>query len=120
MLRNATLGLIGLATLLPVLRAQDLRLDWRRIGNSAVEHPLGDFATGPIERAWYTADGNISVRTRSGVTLHFDGRLGELPNLEGKPFHPLARRRDIFVCGDAKSVVRPNAAFGLAWRAWSR
>jgi len=54
------------------------------------------------------------------IALHFDGRLGELPNLEGKPFHPLARRRDIFVCGDAKSVVRPNAAFGLAWRAWSR
>ena len=73
MLRNATLGLIGLATLLPALPAQDLRLDWRRIGNSAVQHPLGDVATGPIERVWYTADGNISVRTRSGVTWYFDG-----------------------------------------------
>ncbi len=73
MLRNATAGLIGLATLLPALPAQDLRLDWRRIGNSAVQHPLGDVATGPVERVWFTAGGNISVRTRSGVTWHSDG-----------------------------------------------
>src|SRR5438270_1342497 len=34
------------------------RLDWRRIGNTALDLSLAGVATGPVERVWYTADGS--------------------------------------------------------------
>lgn len=44
-----------------------LRLEWRRIGNSAMELSLPAQATGAVERAWYSTDGSrILVQTRSG------------------------------------------------------
>lgn len=73
MLRIATLCLTGLTVGFSTLYAQELRLDWRRIGNSAIQHPLGDVATGPIDRVWFTPDGQVSVRTRSGITWRSDG-----------------------------------------------
>src|SRR5580658_1999809 len=49
--------------------AQSGELDWRHIGNSAVQLGLPSVATGPIDRVWYSADGTVLyARTRSGRT----------------------------------------------------
>jgi len=42
-------------------------LDWRRIGNAAVDLALPGLATGPVEGIWFADEGNrIIVRTKSG------------------------------------------------------
>lgn len=47
--------------------AQPVALDWRHIGNSAVELALPSVATGPVNRVWYSEDGStLYARTASG------------------------------------------------------
>ena len=44
--------------------------DWRRIGNSLIDRALAGFATGPVDRVWYSADGSqLLIRTSSGKTF---------------------------------------------------
>jgi uncharacterized protein (TIGR03437 family) len=44
-----------------------IRPDWRHIGNSAVDLALASAASGPVERVWYSADGNrLFVQTQAG------------------------------------------------------
>ena len=71
MCRVATVRLGKAAGLLVVaawsVQAQPVSLDWRHIGNSAIELSLPSVATGPVERVWYSADGSILyARTFSG------------------------------------------------------
>src|SRR5579871_1647432 len=47
--------------------AQTTGLDWRHIGNAAIDLPLPSVATGPVDRVWYSADGSVLyARTVSG------------------------------------------------------
>jgi uncharacterized protein (TIGR03437 family) len=47
--------------------AQSPVLDWRHIGNSAMELALPSVATGPVERVWYSDDGSVLyARTTTG------------------------------------------------------
>src|SRR5258708_12426548 len=47
--------------------AQSPVLDWRHIGNSAVELSLPSVATGPVDRVWYSEDGSVLyARTATG------------------------------------------------------
>jgi len=47
--------------------SQSLSLDWRHIGNSAIDLALPSLATGPVDRVWYSADGFVLyARTASG------------------------------------------------------
>ena len=59
---------------LPLLA--QVRQDWRHVGNSAVELGLADLATGPVDRAWYSANvTGLQIRTNSGrnfETVDFD------------------------------------------------
>ncbi|HMD48656.1 MAG TPA: hypothetical protein VKG79_06150 [Bryobacteraceae bacterium] len=49
--------------------ARNLGIDWRHIGNSAIELGLPSVATGPVSRVWYSADGSVlSLRTSDGRT----------------------------------------------------
>lgn len=49
--------------------AQTADLDWRHIGNSALDLGLPSVATGPVDRVWYSADGStLYARTHSGRT----------------------------------------------------
>jgi uncharacterized protein (TIGR03437 family) len=58
--------LIATVLLSAGLRAQN-SLDWRHIGNSLIDQSLAGPATGPVERAWYSADGSrLLIRTASG------------------------------------------------------
>src|SRR5260370_3400253 len=42
-------------------------LDWRHIGNAAIELALPSLATGPVNRVWYSEDGFVLyARTESG------------------------------------------------------
>jgi uncharacterized protein (TIGR03437 family) len=65
------LALGGTAWAQPASRpAAGIRLDWRRIGNSAIELSLASPASGPIERVWYSPDGSrLFARTRAGQVL---------------------------------------------------
>src|ERR1039457_4699106 len=47
--------------------AQNTGLDWRHIGNAAIDLPLPSVATGPVDRVWYSSDGSVLyARTVSG------------------------------------------------------
>ncbi len=47
--------------------AQTPGINWRHIGNSAIELALPSVATGPVDRVWYSSDGEtLYARTASG------------------------------------------------------
>ena len=71
MCRRATIRLIAAAGLLVASvgpgRAQTPVLDWRHVGNAAIEMALPSVATGPVARVWYSPDGStLYARTASG------------------------------------------------------
>jgi len=50
-----------------IMAAQTAPIDWRRVGNPAMEVGLAAPATGPVEAVWYSPDGStLYVRTRAG------------------------------------------------------
>src|SRR5579883_463306 len=73
MCRRATIRLlatVGFALAGVGSFAQNLSIDWRHIGNSALDLGLASFATGPVSRVWYSADGSVLYgRTSSGQTF---------------------------------------------------
>ena len=81
MCRRTTIRLIvatALVAAVPVgyAWAQSAGLDWRHIGNAAIDLPLPSVATGPVDRVWYSGDGSVLyARTVSGrifQTSNFD------------------------------------------------
>jgi len=71
MCRRATIRLIGATAILSAVPgycwAQTAGLDWRHIGNAAIDLPLPSVATGPVDRVWYSGDGSVLyARTVSG------------------------------------------------------
>ena len=73
MCRRATIRVpaVAAAVLLAGLaaRAQNAGIDWRHIGNSAMELGLPAVATGAVDHVWYSPDGSILyARTASGRT----------------------------------------------------
>lgn len=74
MCRRATIRLTAILGILvaPGIYAlgQTPGLDWRHIGNAAVDMALPSMATGPVDRVWYSADGStLYARTASGHTF---------------------------------------------------
>ncbi len=70
--QGATIRNLGLAlALLSPLAGQTAvsRQGWTRIGNTSLLAGLSSSAGGPVERAWFGADGRISVRLPDGRTL---------------------------------------------------
>jgi len=62
-------GVVAALMVSGLLGAQTAELDWRHIGNSALELGLPSVATGSVDRVWYSADGStLYARTRSGRT----------------------------------------------------
>ena len=71
MCRRATVRLGSAAALLVVstwaVKAQPVSLDWRHIGNSAIELSMPSVTTGPVGRVWYSEDGSaLYAQTVSG------------------------------------------------------
>src|SRR5437016_1068624 len=71
MCRRATTRLIATTAVLVALncsiQAQVQVVDWRHIGNSAIDLALPAVATGQVERVWYSPDGSLLfARTASG------------------------------------------------------
>ena len=53
-----------------ILAAQTAPVEWRRVGNPAMEVGLASPATGPVEAVWYSPDGaRLYARTRAGTGL---------------------------------------------------
>ena len=73
MCRKATVRALATAAVLWAAAAapgQNLGIDWRHIGNSAIELGLPSVATGPVSRVWYSPDGFVLyIRTFDGRTL---------------------------------------------------
>ena len=45
-------------------------LTWTKIGNTVIDKSLAGFASGPVDRVWYAADGaQLLIRTPSGATF---------------------------------------------------
>lgn len=62
--------------------AQELKLDWRQIGNSAIRHQTGDVATGPLDRAWFTTTG-LAAHAKSGeVWESTDGEVWKISSIK--------------------------------------
>src|SRR4030081_3210842 len=58
---------VTLAAMPAEVLAQGVTLDWRHIGNSAIEEALPSVATGPADRVWFSVDGaTLYVHTVSG------------------------------------------------------
>src|SRR5580658_4375011 len=80
MCRRATIRLIAAIAVLTApgwyAWSQTTGLDWRHIGNAAIDLPLPSVATGPVDRVWYSSDGSVLyARTASGrifQTTNFD------------------------------------------------
>lgn len=80
MCRRATIRLIAATVVLAApgwyAWSQTTGLDWRHIGNAAIDLPLPSVATGPVDRVWYSNDGSVLyARTASGrifQTTNFD------------------------------------------------
>lgn len=75
MCRNATTWIgriVFTTTVLAVTAAgQQIQLDWRRIGNSAVELALPSAGTGAVNRVWYASDGSgVYAQTPNGAIWH--------------------------------------------------
>lgn len=72
MCRRATIRLLQLTGILVAVgaQAQNLPIDWRHIGNSAMELGLPSVATGPVSRVWYSADGSILFSQTSGGSTY--------------------------------------------------
>jgi uncharacterized protein (TIGR03437 family) len=71
MCRRSTIRLLTLTGILVAAgaQAQNLQIDWRHIGNSAMELGLPSVATGPVSRVWYSADGStLFAQASSGRT----------------------------------------------------
>jgi uncharacterized protein (TIGR03437 family) len=71
MCRRATIRLIATTAVLVALncsiQAQVQGVDWRHIGNSAIDLALPAIATGQVDRVWYSPDGSLLLaRTASG------------------------------------------------------
>jgi uncharacterized protein (TIGR03437 family) len=71
MCRRATVRLGSAAALLIAsswaAKAQPVNLDWRHIGNSAIELAMPSVTTGPVARVWYSEDGSVLyAQTGSG------------------------------------------------------
>ena len=70
MCRKVTIRILAVAGVLTgvgFVFAQTPVLDWRHIGNSAVELSLPSVATGPVDRIWYSEDGSVLyARTATG------------------------------------------------------
>jgi uncharacterized protein (TIGR03437 family) len=53
-----------------ILAAQTATVEWRQVGNTAMEIGLASPATGPVVAVWYSADGSrLYARTQSGRVL---------------------------------------------------
>ncbi len=69
MCRRATiriLAVIGVLAGALTGSAQNLALDWRHIGNSAIDMGLPSLATGAVDRVWYSADGSVLYARSEG------------------------------------------------------
>src|SRR5581483_10660326 len=74
MCQSATLRTLAAASILAVSSClawgQSTGIDWRHIGNAAIELALPSLATGAVDRVWYSEDGStLYARTASGRTL---------------------------------------------------
>ncbi len=91
--------LLGAATLLSY--GQEIRLDWRQIGNRSILHPTGDAATGALQRVWYTSTG-IAVSTPENETWQFENEQWKPSTLEVPEERQRASGRTLYkVDGDA-------------------
>ena len=102
-----SLGLVLAAFAAGPARAQSL--DWRRVGNAAMDLELAGLATGPVDRVWYSPAGDqLFTRSAEGKlfeTNDFD-RWATVPANTAAPTVPPGR--SITVPEDGAQVRNPG------------
>lgn len=63
------------------LFSQEIRLNWRPIGNTSIHHQTGDPATGPLIRVWFTSN-SIAVVTKAGEVWEYSDGHWKASSLE--------------------------------------
>jgi uncharacterized protein (TIGR03437 family) len=68
--RGVPQALVTLALFASTADAQELVLDWRAIGNQSLNAASAGLASGPVDRVWFSADGeHLYARTEAGNTF---------------------------------------------------
>ncbi len=130
--QGAALALAALAAALPaqaqtrtdsatdVSKPGDPALDWRHIGNSAVETGLPSVATGAVSRVWYSADGaRLFTQTADGHVFVSTDREQWTASTDAPP--PSDTRVQTKTLPEAHAVVRDardGRLYAFAEQAW--
>jgi len=101
----------------PAARERTSALEWRRVGNTALELGLASPASGPVDRVWYSEDGStIYVRTALG-------RIFETADLEqwkrSSVASPPADTPGPAVVAMPETIAKVRAAFGRPSRVYA-
>ncbi len=98
-------------------------IDWRRIGDAAIDASLAAVATGAVDRVWFSNDGgSLWIRTRYGKVYRTGDRETWQPVDEKDVAQPAVATNPAFAKPEASARIvetsgRPIYAFGkAAWR----
>lgn len=98
-------------------RSSEIRSEWRRIGNSAVEMSLASVATGPVERIWYSPEGTtLYAWTSSGKTFETND-FESWKQVAGASRPPVVSEPVVNRKPEAEAVVRAQP--GIAGRVYA-
>jgi uncharacterized protein (TIGR03437 family) len=61
------------------------KLDWRHIGNTALDRSLAGVATGPVERVWYASDGSRLLALTNARRVFATSDFETWTEAEGEP-----------------------------------
>jgi uncharacterized protein (TIGR03437 family) len=70
------------------------QVDWRHVGNSAIDRSLAGLATGPVDRVWFSSVGSLLIHTPSGrvfETTDFEAWKPSTASVPPEPATTLAR-----------------------------
>jgi uncharacterized protein (TIGR03437 family) len=103
--------------------AQAAGIDWRHVGNSAMELALPSVATGPVDRVWYSEDGAVLyARTASGRVFQTNDfeqwRLADAKIAAPAEQNPVATRVPEAVFKLAGTVSAPSRLYGVGQNAY--
>jgi uncharacterized protein (TIGR03437 family) len=71
--------------LVPAGTATGQSLDWRRIGNTALDRSLAGVATGPVQRVWYSQDGSRLFALTNAHRIFATSDFESWTEAEGEP-----------------------------------
>src|ERR1700676_2025646 len=86
-------------------------MDWRHVGNTSIDLSLAGLASGPVDRAWYTADGSrLLIQTASGRIFETSDFEAWRPGTAVAPQEPAGRGPARLPENGARIRTRPQSS----------